>query len=81
MGRETGADSAEMEGSVGTWGEKQEQTVQRWRDIGRDTGADSAEMEGDVGRRDIGRDTGADSAEMQGNIGTSGEIQEQTVQR
>jgi hypothetical protein len=38
-----------MDGSIGTSGEIQEQTVQRCRDIGRDTGADSAEMEGDVG--------------------------------
>jgi len=36
----------------------------------------------DAGKyRDIGRDTGADSAEMEGDVGTSGEIQEQTVQR
>ena len=42
--KDTGADSAEMEGNIGTSGEIQEQTVQRCRDIGRDTGADSAEM-------------------------------------
>ncbi len=48
-------------------------------DIRRDTGARQCRDGGKY--RDIGRDTGADRAEMEGNIGTSGELQEQTVQR